>query len=106
MTANRFEFLGDSIKDNLDDTEILCNKDGFQDVCDLLNAQHESNQLLTNGQDKYVTELENSLEGLLKWKKKVRETLQEAYTQNARHSNPISIGACWMLKNIAYELGV
>ena len=40
------------------------------------------------------------------YKKKVEETLQEAYNQNARHHTPIATGVCVMLINIAKELGV
>ena len=40
------------------------------------------------------------------YKQKVKETLQEAYNQNARHNTPIGVGVCVMIMNIAKELGV
>lgn len=63
-----------------------------KEVTDLLNTQtHHTHQLLDE---------------VYSYKKKVEETLQEAYNQNARHHTPIATGVCVMLINIAKELGV
>lgn len=48
MTEKRFIFVGSGIEDNVDNESYLYNKDGFQDVCDLLNELHEENERLKN----------------------------------------------------------
>lgn len=61
MTENkRYEFLGTAIRDMVENERISCNKDGFQDVCDMLNEQHETIQELKSE----IEELENKIEVL------------------------------------------
>ena len=47
MTAERFEYTFEGIEDTLETNEenkyISCNKDGFQDLCEMLNELHEEN---------------------------------------------------------------
>ena len=47
MTENkRFIFVGSGIEDNLTQESYLYNKDGFQDVCDVLNNLYEEKETL------------------------------------------------------------
>ena len=50
MTEKRFKYTFEGIEDTLEPYEeykyTLCNKDGFQDLCDMLNELNEENEQL------------------------------------------------------------
>ena len=60
MTGKRFKYTFEGIEDTFETDEEYkytpCNKDGFQDLCEMLNELHEENEQLKSTM-KEVTEL-------------------------------------------------
>jgi len=86
MTEKRFLFVGSGIEDNKDNESYLYNKDGFQDVCDLLNEQEER-----------IKELSEENEQLKKEKKELqlqcnllREQANEFHRRARENANRVS----------------
>jgi len=60
MTGKRFKYTFEGIEDTLEPDEeykyTLCNKDGFQDLCEMLNELNDENEQLKSDNNRLVNE--------------------------------------------------
>ena len=60
MTEKRFKYTFEGIEDTLESDEEYkytpCNKDGFQDLCEMLNELHDENKQLKADNNRLINE--------------------------------------------------
>ena len=87
MTEKRFKYTFEGIEDTLESDEeykyTLCNKDGFQDLCEMLNKLHEENLLLKE-KEKYILSY-------------LKKEYDYVYNQRMKHLDDAVLVTCYEL---------